>query len=197
MRLLRRFAILLRWRRFQSDLDEELRLHEEMTRAALGHSRNFGNGLLARNEARDVWLPPAIQGVIQDARFAGRFFVRDWRFSMLALFVLGLGIGANNMLFTILNAHTIRGLPIDQADRVLYVSTVDPQNRQGGMSLPDLRDVRASTQSFSSLAAFVNVSMTIGDEGRRFSFVVAARLSHQRGELLQQRAGQSTVDILE
>jgi predicted permease len=166
MRLLQRLAILLRWRRFQSELDEELRLHEEMTREALGNSRRFGNRLLARSEAHDVWLPPAIQDVVQDVRFAGRFFARDWRFSMLALFVLGLGIGVNNMLFTILNAHTIRGLPIDRADRVLYVSTVDPQNRPGGMSFPDLRDVKAATQSFANLAAFVNTSVTIGDEGR-------------------------------
>ena len=166
MRLLQRLAILFRWRRFQSELDEELRLHEEMTREALGHSRPFGNGLLARSDAQDVWLPPSIQGLVQDIRFAWRFFARDWRFSVLALFVLGLGIGVNNMLFTILNAHTIRGLPIDQADRVLYVSTVDPQNRPAGMSFPDLRDLRASTQSFSSLAAFVNASVTIGDEGR-------------------------------
>jgi putative ABC transport system permease protein len=122
--------------------------------------------LLARSEAHDVWLPPALQGVVQDVRFAARFFARDWRFSMLALFVLGLGIGVNNMLFTILNAHTIRGLPIGQPDRVLYLSTVDPQNRQGGMSFPDLRDLRTSTQSFSNLAAFVNASVTIGDEGR-------------------------------
>jgi putative ABC transport system permease protein len=166
MRLLQRLAILLRWRRFQSELDEELRLHEEMTREALGHSRPFGNGLLARSEAQDVWLPPSIRDVVQDVRFAARFFARDWRFSMLAVFVLGLGIGVNNMLFTILNAHTIRGLPIEQADRVLYVSTIGPQNRPGGMSFPDLRDVRASTQSFSSLAALVNAQVTIGDEGR-------------------------------
>ena len=72
----------------------------------------------------------------QDIRFAARLLVKDRRFTLVSLLVLGLGIGINNMLFTILNAHTIRGLPIDQPDRVLYVSTIDDQNRARGLSFP-------------------------------------------------------------
>ena len=41
-----------------------------------------------------------------------------------AVAVLALGIGVNNMLFTLLNAHTIRGLPIRAAEeRRLYLTT--------------------------------------------------------------------------
>src|SRR5262245_46335658 len=173
-KLLRRLAILLRWRRFQSELDEEMRIHEEMTREDSATRRTFGNAVLARSESRDVWLPPALQDVVQDVRFAARFFVRDWRFSLLALFVLGLGIGVNNMLFTILNAHTIRGLPIAEPDRVLYISTIDGQSRPAGMSFPDFRDLRATTAAFADLAAFLNASITIGDEGRAPERVAAA-----------------------
>jgi len=176
-RLLQRLAILLRWRRFQSELDEEMRIHEEMMREDSATRRTFGNAVLARSESRDVWLPAALQDVVQDVRFAARFFVRDWRFSLLALFVLGLGIGVNNMLFTILNAHTIRGLPIEQPDRVLYISTIDVQSRPAGMSFPDFRDLRATTAAFADLAAFLNASITVGDEGRAPERVAAAYLT--------------------
>ena len=56
MRLLQRLAILLRWRRFQSELDEEMRFHEQMLRDDGAAPRTFGNPILARNEAR---APPA------------------------------------------------------------------------------------------------------------------------------------------
>jgi predicted permease len=120
----------------------------------------------ARNESRDVWVWPALQDVAQDVRFAARLLARERRFALVAVLVLGVGIGVNNMLFTILNAHTIRGLPIDEPDRVLYVSTVDVQNMPGGVSFPDLTDLRAATQTFSAIAGFANVPVTIGEEGR-------------------------------
>ncbi len=113
----------------------------------------------------------------QDIRFAARLLVKDRRFTLVSLLVLGLGIGINNMLFTILNAHTIRGLPIDQPDRVLYVSTIDDQNRARGLSFPELEDLRTAAQSFSGIAAFVNAQVTVGDEGRAPDRVEGAYLT--------------------
>jgi putative ABC transport system permease protein len=177
-KLLRRLAVLLRLRRFESELAEELQFHYEMKVRELDSQspgppdvhvaarRTLGSAVLARNESRDVWVWPALQDVAQDVRFAARLLARERRFTLVAVLVLGVGIGVNNMLFTILNAHTIRGLPIDEPDRVLYVSTVDVQNRPRGVSFPDFNDLRAATQTFSAIAAFVNVPVTIGEEGR-------------------------------
>jgi len=113
----------------------------------------------------------------QDIRLAARLLVKDRRFTLVSLLVLGLGIGINNMLFTILNAHTIRGLPIDQPDRVLYISTVDDQSRPRGVSFPELENLRAAVQSFSGIAAFVNTQVTVGDEGRAPERVEGAYLT--------------------
>jgi putative ABC transport system permease protein len=177
-RLWRRLAVILRWRRFEAELGEELRIHEQMKREELrthgvasadlhaAATRALGPVDLARNQSRDVWLWPGAQDITQDIRFAARLMIKDRRFTLVSLLVLGVGIGINNMLFTILNAHTIRGLPIDQPDRVLYLSTIDDRNRPGGMSWPDLADLTAATQSFTGLAAFVNRQVTVGDEGR-------------------------------
>ena len=156
--LLRRLAVLLRWRRFQADLDQELRTHREMarldprpsgvdpSRSPAAASSTIPYAALTRNRSRDVWLWPPLQDVIQELRFAARLLGKDRRFTFVVLMVLGLGIGINNMLFTVLNAHTIRGLPIDRPDRVLYLSTVDETGRPGGLSYPELTDLRAATR---------------------------------------------------
>ena len=188
-KLLRRLTVLLRWRQFEAELGEELRLHEQMKREELQTAgvdpsrlraaahRALGPASLAHSQSRDVWLWPGVQDVVLDVRFAARLLARDFRFTFVSLFILGLGIGINNMLFTILNAHTIRGLPIAQADRVLYVSTVDVRNRPQGISLPELDDLTASAQSFAGLGAFANAAVTVGDEGHAPERVDAAYLT--------------------
>jgi putative ABC transport system permease protein len=174
-KLLRRLIYLLRQRRFEAELAEEMEFHREMSerdadaqgipfpRAAA--QRAFGSGAWVRNQARDVWIWPLLQELMQDIRFAARLLAKDRRFTVVAVLVLGVGIGVNNMLFTILNAHTIRGLPIGRADRVLYISTVDEQGRPRGVSYPDFEDLRVAAQTFSGIAAFINAPVTIGDEG--------------------------------
>jgi putative ABC transport system permease protein len=188
-KLLRRLTVLLRWRQFEAELGEELRLHEQMKREELQTAgvhpshlraathRALGPASLAHSQSRDVWVWPAVQDVVLDVRFAARLLARDFRFTFVSLFILGLGIGINNMLFTILNAHTIRGLPIAQSDRVLYVSTVDVRNRPQGISLPELDDLTASAQSFAGLGAFANAAVTVGDEGHAPERVDAAYLT--------------------
>jgi hypothetical protein len=68
---------------------------------------------------------------------------------------LALGIGLNGTMFTIVNAM-IRGLPSDHPERLIAVHARDGAGRWRdlGVSYLDFRDVRASTTTFSGLAAF-------------------------------------------
>jgi hypothetical protein len=61
------------------------------------------------------WIWPWLQDVFQDVRFAVRLLAKDRWFTLVAALTLGLGIGVNNTLFTIVNALCIRGLPIEHA----------------------------------------------------------------------------------
>jgi predicted permease len=79
--------------------------------------------------------------------------------------VLGLGIGVNNMMFTLIYAHTMRGLPIERADRVLYISTVDDRSPDRPLSYPELVDIQ-SASTFRGIAAYASAPMTVGDTGR-------------------------------
>lgn len=112
--------------------------------------------------------------ILQDVRFGVRLLTRDRGFALTALFVLGFGIGVNNMLFTILRAHTLRGIPIHSPDRVLYISTFDQQTPDRGVSFPELQDLRAHTRTLTGVAAYSPTAVAVGDEGRAPDRVDAA-----------------------
>ena len=103
---------------------------------------------------RDQRGLPVLDALALDARLALRLIGRNRGFTLLAVLVLGLGIGVNNMLFTILNAHTIRGLPIPHAERVGFVSTIDQRQLERGVSYPDFKDLRDSVRTLEGMAAF-------------------------------------------
>jgi putative ABC transport system permease protein len=102
----------------------------------------------------------------QDIRFAVRLLVKDRWFTAVAALALALGIGVNATVFTFVNAVLIRGLPINDPDRVMVVGTRDGRNRNGGMSYPDFEDYRRATRAFSGLAAYSGQTMNVSDEGR-------------------------------
>jgi predicted permease len=136
--------------------------------------RAFGGVDQMASVYRDQRGLPVLDALALDARLALRLIGRNRGFTLLAVLVLGLGIGVNNMLFTILNAHTIRGLPIPQADRVAFVSTIDARQTERGVSYPDFTDIRDSARTVTGLAAFTSSPAVIADEGRAPDRVEAA-----------------------
>jgi len=73
----------------------------------------------------------------RDVRFAARLLVKDRWFTLMAVVVLALGIGANNAVFTIVNAVLLRGLPLPNPNQIMFVGTRDTQGRDQGVSLRD------------------------------------------------------------
>ena len=88
-----------------------------------------------------------LDDIVQDAKFALRLLIRNPRFAFGAILVLGLGIGINNMYFTLIYGHTMRGLPIEQPDRVLHVSAVGQRDASQPLSFPEFEDVRHARTS--------------------------------------------------
>ena len=102
----------------------------------------------------------------QDVKYAMRLLMKDKWFTLVASTALALGIGVNATVFTFVNAVLIRGLPFDEPDRIMSVFTRDARNRELGVSYLDFEDWRASTRSFSGLAAFEGATMNVSDEGK-------------------------------
>ena len=139
--------------------------------------RTFGGVDQVKAAYREQRGLPLVDAVAQDLRFAARLLRRDRGFAATAVFVLGVGIGVNNMFFTIFNAHTLRGLPIPAVDRVVYVSTFDDRNPDLGVSYPDYLDLRDGTQSFASVAAFTSGPVAVAGDGRAAERFEAAFVS--------------------
>jgi putative ABC transport system permease protein len=102
----------------------------------------------------------------RDFRFAVRLLKKERGFTLVAVTVLGLGIGVNNTQFILVNALCIRGLPIDRVDRVLSLSARDARDQELGLSYREFDAMKPAAPAFTGLAAFANSPVAVGDEGR-------------------------------
>jgi hypothetical protein len=80
-------------------------------------------------------------------------------------------------MFSIVNAFCIRGLPIGDVDRVVFISTRDTSGRAAGLSFAEFEDVRDSMHSAMNLSAYVVAPAALSDEGRPADRVFAAYVS--------------------
>jgi putative ABC transport system permease protein len=146
--------------------DEYERRGLSPTEAQDAARRAFGGVEKTVASYREQRRLPILDTIAQDVRFACRVLIRDRGFAATAILVLAVGIGVNNMMFTLIYGSTLRGLPIEQPSRVLHVSTFDQRFPDRALSYPEFDDLRRDARSFSGLAAFVNTPVAVGDERR-------------------------------
>ena len=103
--------------------------------------------------------------IVQDLRFAARRLVKDRWFTVASVIALALGIGANSAVFTLVNAVLLRGLPLDNADRIMWIESRDQRGRGVGVSFQDYEDWRAASRTFNGMTLVQNGTMIIsGDD---------------------------------
>jgi predicted permease len=139
---LRRLAYLLRQSRHEAELREEIEAHRSLRAAQLerdgltphqaahGSRQAVGNILLAREDAREVWLG-SWDTWWQDACYGLRTFRRNPAFTTAAVVTLALGIGVNAGIFTVVNAVIFRPVSAPAAHELVSIA----QTVQG---VPDL-----------------------------------------------------------
>lgn len=175
--LLRLLDPLLRHAR-ERRLDEELQSHLDLltdefvargmspAAARLAARKAFGGVDQIKERYRDqrgfAWL----DALAQDVRFALRILTRQRGFALTAMLVLGLGIGVNNMFFTLVYAHKYRGLPIPRPDRVLSISVIDDRGQDRPLTPAEFGALARDQSAFASLGAYVPGIVTVGDETR-------------------------------
>lgn len=198
--LLRRIGFLLRHRRREADLAEEMEAHRALAQeafearglareeAVVQSRRVLGNGLSARQRARDVWVAPWLQDIVQDVRFAARLLVKDPWLAVAATLALSLGAGVNGMMLAIFNGYCIAGVPISRADRVLFLSTRDARAEPRGLSYADVEELRrAAPSTLAVVGAFTVGSVSLGDEGRTPDRYARAYMSASGFALMRQQ----------
>jgi putative ABC transport system permease protein len=144
-----------------------------------------GAGLLDAGARRDLMvrtfgaLPHALwvrrsewrlDMLMQDLAFAARVNWKRPAFSLLVIATLGIGIGANSAMFSIVNAVLIRPLPFPHSDRLIYAFGAFRGGDQAAISMPDFLDYRARSRAFDSFAGrtpFGTVVLSSGDDPER------------------------------
>ena len=174
MRWIERFrmAVLMLFRREHETarLNDELQFHIEQQvkeNLAAGMSpkearaaalRKFGNPTLVRDQARSMWSWNWLEICARDIRYGARTLARSPGFSLIAILVMALGIGATTSLFTIVRAVLLKPLPFRDPGKLVMVYEHFRNSSVGNdfnhVSSGDFRDWRAQTHGFEDMAAW-------------------------------------------
>src|SRR5271155_4362985 len=171
--------IFRRRKRFD-DLSEELRLHMEervaqLTGEGLGPQEAerqariaFGNLALVEERSREVWQWPTLESIWADVRIAVRNLRRSPGFTIAAVVTLALAIGANAVVFGVLNALILRPLNVPNAQSLYTIERGG--YKEQATSYPDYLDLRDRNRSFDGLTAYILTQVAL-DTGKNPSEV--------------------------
>ena len=130
-----------------------------------------------------------MQTLIQDLRYGLRMLLKSPGFTVVAILMLALGIGANTAIFSLIDGILMRGLPVQDAEHLMVLRwsarkapEIHSQSSYGdcarsqfsrhgessgcSLSMPFFNDVASQAKAFSSVAAFANAgSMNLSGNG--------------------------------
>ena len=170
-------SVLLPGRR-EADLDEELRFHvdretERLVAAGVNPDearsrarRTFGSVQVVKEESRDARGTSFVDHLARDTRHAARRLRRDWRFTTVAILILGLGIGVNAAIFSVINAVLFRPQAVVNPDTLVDIYQNAPGGAPTGNSYAAYLDMAAYTDVFAgSAVTFIPHPATYSDGG--------------------------------
>jgi predicted permease len=144
----------------ESELSEELQLHLEREterlqasglsreQARLKARRLFGGVEQIKEASRDARGTAGWDALVRDVRYGLRRLIHDWRFTTAAVVILGLAIGANTAIFSVVNAVLFRKQAFADPDRLVNIY----QNDRAGQPL-----VVVSYDAYKRIAGHRNV----------------------------------------
>jgi predicted permease len=157
-------------RKRYNDLSEEIRLHiEERTEQFVAEGlspqearqkarRAFGNLTSIEERSREVWQWPTVESIWEDTRFSLRQLRKSPGFTIAALLTLALAIGANAVVFGLMDGLVLRPLDIPSPENLYGTNYGDNPVWE---SYPNYLDLRDRNRSFEDLAAF-NMVLGVG-----------------------------------
>ena len=106
--------------------------------------------------------------LIHDLRYAFRSLTRARGFTIAVVLNLGLGIGANTAIFSVVRGVLLRPLPHRDGDRLVYLkhSVKGPGGENIRFSVPEILDFRNSAKTLRGIAEYSSMTYTLqGDQG--------------------------------
>ena len=176
--IVHRVRYLGRRARFDRQLDDEIRFHvesraDELERTGVARSvardralREFGPTARIKEDTRSAWQFRWFEDLVADLRFAIRSFRLRPAFSATATTCLAIGIGANALIFSLVNAVLLRSLPYPEADRIVMVRFTPPNqpDQKLGTNAGSYFFVREHSRSFERMGAIRITGFSVAAE---------------------------------
>jgi predicted permease len=146
------------------EMEEELRSHiqhraDDLERSGLDRAEaerrasiEFGGYQRYKEESHEALGGQFFETLWQDIRFGLRMLRKNPGFTAVAVLTLAFGIGANTVVFSVLNALILHPINIPQSQSLFMIERV--QEGLPMQSYPDYVDLRDRTRSFDGMAAY-------------------------------------------
>jgi len=152
----------------ERELDAELASHLDLhiadnIRAGMTPEQARQDALLklggmeqTKEHVRDRRSIPALEILLQDLRYTFRTLRKDRSFTAIAILILALGIGANIVVFSVVDTILLRPLPFPDSERLAWLAA---NHGQGGLSavtynVGSYEEFRRHNQSFQEVTAY-------------------------------------------
>ncbi|HWW97222.1 MAG TPA: ABC transporter permease [Edaphobacter sp.] len=164
-RFFKKIGMLLRREKFSNDLEEEMSFHREQKEQELRDAgvapetahyaamREFGNTTRLKEQSHEI-VGFRFETVWQDLHFALRQLRRSPGFTLTAVLMLALGIGASVAIFAFVDAALIKPLPYQDPTRLVDVAERGKLWPRSNLSYQDYVDWKKMNKVFSALEAY-------------------------------------------
>jgi predicted permease len=208
-RIARRIRALLRASAIDGDVDAEMRLHLQMESEELMRTEglsaeearrralvSFGGVERYKEAHRDARGVRWIEELTRDFRYAIRGLLRAPVFSISAVLVLALGIGASTAVFSAVDAVLLSRLPYPQDDQLVRIYNQSGPTNRWTLSTVDLRALEEQSRTLSAVGALrgQRVAVSYGRAAERLptgfvtsGFLDALGVGPVRGRSLEAR----------
>src|SRR5262245_225794 len=163
----RRAAHLARREQFNRDLEDEIGFHidariDELENAGMPRvaaiaqaRREFGSRIRTAEDSRAPWRFQWIEDLLTSLRHDVRASYRSPVFVLTGVICLALGIGANTLIFSLINATLLRPLAFENSERLVTISSVplDRPDQRGGVNVPSYLAWKEQSRCFQFMGA--------------------------------------------
>jgi len=99
--------------------------------------------------------------MFQDLRYGVRMLLKNPGFTAVIVITLGLGIGANAALFSVVNGVLLNPLPYPEPDQLITLHQSKPNFAQGAIPYPNFRDWKKENETFTAMAISRRTSFSL------------------------------------
>ena len=173
------FSALFKRGGFEKEMDQEMRFHldsysDDLVKGGTSRAEaerrariEFGGVELAQEHCRQSRGVRGIDQLRQDTGYAFRTIKKNPGFALVAIVTVGLGVGVNSAVFSVLNTVILKPLPFNQPERIVSIGEV---NATHGSEVPlfspaNYVDLGKQQKSFESITTLMYGSVKYSNNG--------------------------------